>query len=76
MSGNTPVIKLQQTQCNDKLKSSLENVRPHNTNLKFQEKKNIHVEVQSKQTIEEMVGWFQYALNHIQQTCIALGERE
>lgn len=71
MAKNTLVVKPQQTQCNEKLK--IKNVRPHNTDLKFQ--KNSNVAVQSKKTIEEMFVWFQDALNNIQHPCAALGER-
>lgn len=67
-------MKLQQTLCNERLKSSLENVRSQNRNLKFQ-KKHVSGEVQRKLPIEEMLEWFQYALNNIQQNCIVLGER-
>lgn len=66
-------LKLQQTQCNEKIKSSLENVRSHNTDLKFW--KNSNVAVQRKKTVGEMFGWFQDALNNIQHPCTALGER-
>lgn len=76
LSENLLVMKLQQTQRNEKLKRSRESVRSRNTELMFQ-KKNACLEVQKtpKLTVEEMVGCFQYALNGIRQTCIALSER-
>lgn len=57
LSKNMLELKLQQTQCSEKIKSSLENVRSHNTDLMFQ--KNSSDSTKEKKSIEEMFGWFQ-----------------